>query len=261
MASSTPLHSLSVDKKEAAWSSGDITLGLMDLWPQAPPGTFSVRDALVRPRLQVCAATLREGCTTPQHVHPSHDQLIYVVHGKTVLHLSSDRRAEMPSGSTVVIRAGVSHGFSTDEKESASILTIMMGQDAEKPDKTAFPEHVQRVIRHRRYDPSFLFAAVHHPELALPGGSLPERQTFQWALDHAAYSHHEEPWRRPIGRQSIHGWIHNGLLVLQGPAIKVTLAITFEPSNQYGSFTETLSVRDIDFIHPQLKEQAIPILS
>ena len=168
----------------------------MQLWPLTAPGSFATRDVIRREGVVISAATLRGPVEAPEHRHPDHDQLIYVAHGSCELLTADGRRTAMHEHDTMIVPAGVFHGFSTTTG-TCQLLTVCLGQD----------------------------------------GSL-ER----------------------LRRQFIQGWIHEQLIYIRGPGIRLAFELPIAPTDQYGAREETLIVHDIDYIHPSVKTQPIPAL-
>ena len=80
--------------------------------------------------MTVGRATLPPGGMNPRHFHPNCEEVLHVLHGK-ILHTMGDDEAEMATGDTITIPAGVVHNARNIGDTDALLLICFSSADRE----------------------------------------------------------------------------------------------------------------------------------
>ena len=155
----------------------------MSIWPQVEHGGFATQHLVTRPRIRVSAISYLPGVKSPLHVHPRHDQCIAVADGDLKM-ITPQGVRELKPGQSLVIPAGVAHGFESGTEQSR-FLSVFLGEGANQPGKTALPEKIQKLLdpkinKHEKLVETFL-----SPEnvCQLEDLTEQERDTLVWVVD------------------------------------------------------------------------------
>jgi quercetin dioxygenase-like cupin family protein len=88
--------------------------------------TFKVTSAQSGGALVLFEHAAGRGKATPLHLHPDHDETIYVLEGELLLHLDGVERTARP-GDVVCVPRGVAHAFLVTSEVARSVWMITPG--------------------------------------------------------------------------------------------------------------------------------------
>lgn len=232
----------------------------MSIWPKIEHGGYATKDLVIREKARVTAASYLPGVRTPMHVHPHHDQCIFVVDGDLGIITQSEKHT-ISAGDSIIVSADKAHALESGGVGS-NFISVFIGEGADQPGKTRLPNKLQRLIDPKYNKHEKIVETILAPEKVNGYDEFneAEKETFNWIINRLLKRIENgrvdttkwtlDKTKKLRRAQTIEAWRKDNSLFFWSPATKLLLSLTFKRGP---NMHDHVKLSDIDIYRPALK--------